>query len=93
VAVYALSRGNGMPDATRAALQRARGVLEEARQRGAVRRIDEQRIGLEGETRLCAEIAEQSVANALLDDLEHATGGVDLINLAAEPCADRTTAS
>jgi hypothetical protein len=87
-AVYALSRGQGVPELTRAALNRARAVLQEAHHGGVVVRLVEQRIGLEGETRLCAEFQDDLAAGEVLAQLKTLTRGVELLNLVVEPCGD-----
>ena len=51
-AVYALSRGKGVPEPTRSALRKAHSLIEGARQRGDVVRLKETRIGLEGDASL-----------------------------------------
>src|SRR5512147_401564 len=66
VAVYALSRGKGVPEPTRAALRRASNLLEDLRGQGRVLRLEETRIGLEGETRVCAEFADPETAREAL---------------------------
>ncbi len=86
LAVYALSRGKGVPEPTRGALQRARTLLEGAKQRGEVIRLKEARIGLEGETRLCVEAKDVTAARALLRDLRAIAENVELFNVVAEPC-------
>ena len=86
VAVYALSRGTGVPAATRAALERARVLLEEERRAGVVLSLERTRIGLEGETRLCAECKDTASAKALFARLREVTAGVELLNVTMEPC-------
>jgi hypothetical protein len=86
VAVYALSRGTGVPAATRAALERARALLEEERRKGVARSVERSRIGLEGETRLCAEFNDAASAQAVFNRLRKLTAGVDLLNVTMEPC-------
>src|SRR2546422_3036032 len=65
-AVYALSRGRGVPEATRAAWQAVWTMLDEARRDGKVTRLEQTRLGLEGEVRLCAEFADPRVAREML---------------------------
>jgi hypothetical protein len=86
VAVYALSRGKGVPDETRSAFEQCRVVLEEARERGRAVRVEEQRIGLEGERRLCADFPDPASAEAMAERLRQIAKGVDLMNVAQEPC-------
>ncbi len=85
-AVYALSRGKGVPERTRGALQRARTLLEGAKQRGEVIKLKEARIGLEGETRLCVEAKDVAAARALLRELRTIAENVELFNVVVEPC-------
>jgi hypothetical protein len=72
-AVYALSRGGGVP-------QEARDVL---------RRVETTRIGLEGESRFCATYEDPVVAAATYRRAAEIAEGVDLLNLVAEPCPSR----
>ena len=89
IAVYTLSRAQGVPSDARAALERARDIFEAARARGDVNRIEERRFGLEGETRLCAEVAEQTRMGTLLEQVRAATEGEALVRLAEEPCFEQ----
>lgn len=85
-AVYALSRGRGVPDAARAALAEAKSVLEGLRAEGAAVTISEERIGIEGETRLCARFADPDLAEQTLARVRDSLGDVDLVNVAREAC-------
>ncbi|MGQ0658285.1 MAG: hypothetical protein ACT4NU_09350 [Chromatiales bacterium] len=86
-ALYALSRGTGVPEPTRSAFGRARQVLADARQRGEVLLLQEQRIGLEGETRLCVQARDIEVARDLLKQVRAIAEGIELFNVVEEPCA------
>lgn len=86
VALYVLSRGQGVPEEARQVLEQARERFSTLEDSGAVIRIDERRIGLEGETRLCAEFADEADARREHGWLEQLAAGVDLVNLAFEPC-------
>ena len=86
VAVYALSRGQGVSDATSAGFERARTILEQARARGEVTTMDEQRLGLEGETRVCAQFRDPTIARQTLASVRKATAGIELLNVVVEPC-------
>jgi hypothetical protein len=88
-ALYALSRGKGVPDAARAALADVEKALEDLQARGADITITEERIGLEGETRLCATFADASLAEETLERIRRLASGVDLVNLTEEPCGAR----
>lgn len=85
-AVYALSRGKGVPEPTRGAFRKARTLLEGAKTRGEVKWLKETRIGLEGETRLCVEAKDVAAARALLRELRAIAENVELLNVVVEPC-------
>jgi hypothetical protein len=68
-------------------MQRVRGLLEEARQRGDVLSLVQTRIGLEGETRLCATFATPDAARDAWVQARRFVEGADLVNLVIEPCA------
>lgn len=85
-ALYALSRGKGVPDGARNAYEAAREQLKRAQADGLVSRFEESRIGLEGETRLCVEFANAQEAEKLMHRLRAMVDGVDLLNLIEEPC-------
>ena len=86
LAIYALSRGTGVPERAKAALAEARSMLEALQGSGADLRISQERIGLEGETRLCARFADPQQAEAAFERLSQIVQGVDLVNLVREPC-------
>jgi hypothetical protein len=84
--MYALSRGKGVPERARTALARAEAVLQGLRDQGADVTITKERIGLEGETKLCATFADHGLAAKTLERLRQLVSGVDLVNLSEEPC-------
>ena len=84
--VYALSRGKGVPDEARRVLDHARQILKQGQEQGEVKRLVDRRIGLEGETRLCAEFADKQVADRFFDQLHRLSLGVDLVNITKETC-------
>ena len=85
LAVYALSRGQGVPEATRRAFGEIKAKLQTLHSSGTVLELKEQRIGLEGETRLCAVFAD---ARAAREEFQHLARyqSVDLLNVALESC-------
>jgi hypothetical protein len=89
VALYALSRGRGVPQPTRTAWQAAWSLLEAARRDGKVVRLEQARIGLEGETRLCAEFDDPQAAQEMVDRVRAVVRDVELLNLVEEPCSGR----
>jgi hypothetical protein len=86
LALYALSRGKGVPEGASAVLADAEKMIAELRARGARITVTKERIGLEGETRLCATFADGSVAEEVLERVRRLASGVDLVNLTEEPC-------
>jgi hypothetical protein len=84
--VTALSRGKGVPVATRDAFGAVRDLLRSLHREGPVTRLDEHRIGLEGETRLCVEFKDAEAARTALERVRKITTGVDLLNVADRPC-------
>jgi hypothetical protein len=87
VAVYALSRGKGVPDATRRALDEARALFEEERRSGRVDHLEEAPIGLEGEKRLCAGFTTRAAADQAVARLREIASRVELLNVVEEPCS------
>lgn len=86
-ALYALSRGKGVPAATRAALDNANSLLEDARKNGEVVALTKTRIGLEGETRLCVQARDAAAARDLQKKVRVIAGDVELLNIVEEPCS------
>ena len=86
-AVYALSRGRGVPEPTRSAWQTVWTMLEDARREGKVTRLRQTRIGLEGEVRLCAEFSDPGRAREMLARAREIGKGVELLNVVEEPCS------
>jgi hypothetical protein len=86
ISVYALSRGKGVPDQAREVLAQTRTLFKAAQERGEVLRVAEQRIGIEGEMRLCAEFSHADSFRSLLDRIQNLSQGVDLVNVKIEPC-------
>ena len=85
-ALYALSRGKGVPDATRKTYKAAREQFQRAQAEGLISRFEESRIGLEGEMRLCVEFANADEGQKFIHRLRGMVAGVDLLNLVEEPC-------
>lgn len=88
-ALYALSRGKGVPAATRGALEEATALLEDARQRGEVLAITKTRIGLEGEIRLCVQARDAAAARDLQRKVRAIAENVELFNIVDEPCSKK----
>ena len=88
-ALYALSRGKGVPEPTRDVFENANAYLEESRQRGEVLSLRKTRIGLEGETRLCVQAKDAAAARALQQEVRSIAGDVELFNVVEEPCSKK----
>lgn len=84
--VTMLSRGKGVPDEARTAYQDARALLERQRDADIVTAMRTQRIGLEGETRLCAEFRSAEEAQSALAEIRKRSAGVDLLDVEVAPC-------
>ena len=87
VAVYALSRGQGVPGTARQALRAARDLLARWGAEGRVLDLVDLPIGLEGDTRLCARFASPADAARALRELAALGRGVDLFQVRPESCA------
>lgn len=81
-----LSRGKGVPEEARVAYRDIRASMEAQRAAYAVTDLRSQRIGLEGETRLCIEFRSQRDADAALAELRKRVSGIDLLQVAEAPC-------
>lgn len=88
-AVYSLSRGKGVPEPARDLLRQARALLDEAKQQGTEVTIRHMRIGLEGETRLCAAFADPMAARDMLARIRELARDVELVNVAIESCSEK----
>jgi hypothetical protein len=85
-AVYALSRGKGVPPAAREALKKVGEIVEADRRRGVRVETTRTRIGLEGETRLCIDYEKEADARRALEKIEKVVKDVDLVNVVSGAC-------
>ncbi|HEX7802223.1 MAG TPA: hypothetical protein VF471_05655 [Pseudoxanthomonas sp.] len=86
ITITALSRGKGVPAETREALKQIRALLERQQATSAVAALQYQRIGIEGESRLCVEFRNASDAQAALTEIRKIAAGADLLNVVEAPC-------
>lgn len=86
ITIDALSRGKGVPAETRDAFKQIRALLERQQATSAVAAVRYQRIGLEGESRLCVEFRNASDAQAALTEIRKIAAGADLLNVVEAPC-------
>src|SRR2546423_9905710 len=85
-AVYALSRGRGVPPAAREALRKVRALVEKDQKRGIGVTIETTRIGIEGETRMCIDYKNATDGRRAYDRARPIVTGLAPANLVAEPC-------
>ena len=84
--IAALSRGSGVPAAARAVLDEAEEIVGGLRQRGADVTMTRERIGIEGETRLCVSFTDPGLAEQALARIRALASGVDLVDLGTGAC-------
>ncbi len=87
VAIYALSRGKGVPETARRVLQDVRALAETGKQQGTVQEWGQTRIGLEGETRVCVQLRDESSKHEFLRQVREMVQGAELINVVEGPCS------
>lgn len=85
-ALYVLSRGNGVSEGGQKALADFRKLLGSMQAKGEVVEVSDTRIGLEGETRICARFASAEHAAKAWTDMQRSLTGADLVQLKAEMC-------
>ena len=86
IEILALSRGRGVPKATRDALESMKSVIRRMQREGSVVASEETVIGLEGETRLCVVFKDPVSAAATQSELNKIGEGVDLLEIRDVPC-------
>ena len=89
VTIDALSRGKGVPAETREAFKQIRALLEQQQATAAVAAMRYQRIGIEGESRLCVEFRNASDAQTALAEIRRIAAGADLLNVVEAPCPSK----
>lgn len=87
-AVFALSRGKGVPPAAREVIRKVTEIVDAEKRRGVRVEVRRTRIGLEGETKLCVEYEQAADAVAAHGQVEKLAKDVDLVNLVAGPCSE-----
>jgi hypothetical protein len=87
IAVYALSRGEGVPGAARRALRAARELFARWGAEGRVIDLVDTPVGLEGDTRVCARFVSTDDAAIALKQLGEIGRDVDLFQVRQERCA------
>ena len=87
--VLVLSRGKGVPPGARAALRSVREMIQRETRQGVVVNVEESRIGLEGETRLCIEVEDREVAHRILKKVRDLEKEVDLFRVVEKACGSQ----
>ena len=85
-ALYALSRGRGVSEGGRKAIADFRELLRNLKAEGQVVEVSDVRIGLEGETKICASFASPELAGKAWLQLQGSLAGADLVQLKPEKC-------
>lgn len=88
-AVFALSRGKGVPAEARDVLRKVTELVEADKRRGVGVESRRTRVGLEGETKLCVEYRERADARRALEQVEKLVKDVDLVNLVPGRCDEK----
>jgi hypothetical protein len=87
VAVYALSRGKGVPEPANRVFTQANALFRELHAAKQVVRVHPvERLGIEGERRLCAEFVDEQAARAAHARLLEMAQGIELLNVVIEAC-------
>lgn len=87
VAVYALSRGKGVPEPAARVFAQAEALFRELQASQQIVRVHPlERLGIEGERRLCAEFVNEQAARAAHARLLEMAKGTELLNVVIEPC-------
>ncbi len=89
ITIDALSRGKGVPAETREAFKQIRALLERQQATTAVAAMRYQRIGIEGESRLCVEFRNATDAQAALAEIRKIAAGADLLNVVEAHCPSK----
>jgi hypothetical protein len=86
-AVFALSRGKGVPPAAREVMLKVTELVDADKRRGVRVEARRTRIGLEGETKLCVEYQNAAEARVAHERIDKLVKDVDLVNLVPGPCS------
>ena len=87
IEVLALSRGAGVPEATRRVFETIVARVEAARAEEGVVQIKQSIFGLEGETRLCVVFRDEEALDTLGPELRNLAAGIELLQFRQNGCA------
>jgi hypothetical protein len=85
-ALYVLSRGRGISESGQKAIADFRALLRNMKAEGLVVDVSDTRIGLEGETRICARFASPELAGKVWIQMSRSLVAAELVQLKAEKC-------
>ncbi len=85
-AIYALSKGGGVPRSANDAFQSAKSLLTSLQSKKLIHRLVESRFGLEGERKVCAAFRDSRAAEVAWQDICGKFQGILLLNIVAESC-------
>jgi len=85
-ALYALSRGRGLSESGQRAIVEFRELLRNMKAAGHVVAVSDMRIGIEGETKICASFASPELAGKAWMQMQRSLAGADLVQLKPEKC-------
>ena len=85
-ALYVLSRGRGITESGQKAIADFRELLRNMKAEGLVVDVSDTRIGLEGETRICARFASPELAGKVWSQMSRSLVDAELVQLKAEKC-------
>lgn len=86
IEILALSRGRGVPEETRAALESMKSVVARMQREGSVIASEESVFGLEGETRLCVVFKDQAAARVTQSEFTKIGEAIDLLEIREVVC-------
>ena len=86
--VLALSRGRGVPDKTFATLQSILALAEDALESGLAISLNQQIIGLEGETRLCIVLRDDDALDEIGGRINALAKNVELLQVNENRCPE-----
>ncbi len=86
-AVYILSRGKGVPEEARSFFDSIYKELVALEQSGIVVSLKKERIGLEGEKKLCVEFTDSKNARMMFKKIHPPALEIDLFNIVSESCS------
>ena len=85
-AVYILSRGKGVPEEARTSFDNIYQELLSLQQSGEIVYLKKERIGLEGEQKVCAEFTDSENAREMFTRIHELAIKIDLFNVVDEAC-------